>query len=238
MTEPRPDPATACDRRIHRCRSATADEHRRVVRLAGYAETAAALRVADAACSTPSCHDTRRPSTTTWEAGRARQCPMSRVGRARERAVMGPARIAAAAWELRRRRGKPQARRAYALTAGQARPPKGKRKCAKCQGATYERSSKRAYAERRAAGVCTRCGGKRDSEYLECDGCRERQRLQRASARLHRAYVAKTSRDVACAKGTVPAPDGLTWGIIANALDFRSARHFSGNRQQMVAAFR
>ena len=83
-----------------------------------------------------------------------------------------------AAWELRRRRAR-RKRAGLCTDCGQARPPKGKRKCAKCQGAANG-GSKRAYAERRAAGVCTRCGGKRDSEYLECDGCRERQRLQRA----------------------------------------------------------
>ena len=96
-----------------------------------------------------------------------------------------------AAWELRVRRRR--RRRLGLCPECGARPPaKGKVKCSTCQDAA-NLSSMRIYADRKEQGVCPRCAGLRDSEYLECDGCRARQRRQR-EIRQGRGYVRPSRR--------------------------------------------
>ncbi len=96
-----------------------------------------------------------------------------------------------AAWELRRRR-KARKRRGLCTDCGEREAMPGKRKCRTCQDGSNA-SSRSAYQERKAAGVCPKCGGARDSDLLECSTCRERQRAQRAK-RKARGYVRPDKR--------------------------------------------
>ena len=87
-----------------------------------------------------------------------------------------------AAWELRRRRAARKSRN-ICTDCGERPARPGRRCCLACQ-VEANASSKRTYVARRDAGLCPRCGGERDSEYLECEGCRERQRRQTREAPL------------------------------------------------------
>ena len=103
-----------------------------------------------------------------------------------------------AAWELKRRRRR-RRRQGLCPECGGSPAATGKVKCAKCQAAANA-SGKRTYHARKEAGQCPGCGCERDSEYLECEACRDKQRRQR-ERRQGLGYVRPTRRK---AYGTGP----------------------------------
>ena len=114
-----------------------------------------------------------------------------------------------AAWELRRRRRR-RRRQGLCTDCGVSPAATGKVKCTKCQAAANA-SDKRTYHARKEAGQCPRCGCERDSEYLECETCRDRQRQQR-ERRQGRGYVRPSRRkDKDMAPALLPYVASFGW---------------------------